>query len=144
MILGLLAYWLFAGTIFNIAPTMAADLGLQTSLMNIAVPITALFSGIFVVVMGGLADRIGRVKIVQWGFVLGIVGSLMVGLAPSGALASPFLILGRMSSEPAKASVPSTWSSRRVPTWCSWTWACPTWTATACSSGFASSRTCRS
>ena len=34
-----------------------------TSVMNIAVSITALFSGIFIVVIGGLADRVGRVKI---------------------------------------------------------------------------------
>jgi DHA2 family multidrug resistance protein-like MFS transporter len=46
--------------------------------------------------MGGLADRVGRVKIVQWGFVLGIVGSLLVGSAPSGTFASIFLILGRI------------------------------------------------
>jgi DHA2 family multidrug resistance protein-like MFS transporter len=96
MILGVLAFWLFAGTIFNISPTVAADLGIQTSVMNIAVSITALFSGIFVVVFGGLADRVGRVKVVQWGFIFGIVGSLLVGLAPSGALASAFLILGRI------------------------------------------------
>ena len=35
-------------------------------------------------------------KIVQIGFIFGIVGSLLVGLAPSGALASTFLILGRI------------------------------------------------
>jgi DHA2 family multidrug resistance protein-like MFS transporter len=64
--------------------------------MNIAVSITALFSGIFVVVFGGLADRVGRVTVVQWGFVLAIVGSLLIGLAPSGALAATFLILGRI------------------------------------------------
>src|SRR4051795_11276918 len=81
IILGVLAFWLFAQTTLNIAPTMAADLGIETSVMNIAVSITALFSGIFIVVMGGLADRIGRVKTVQWGFILSIVGSLLVGLA---------------------------------------------------------------
>jgi DHA2 family multidrug resistance protein-like MFS transporter len=96
IILGVLAFWLFAQTTLNIAPTMAADLGVQTSVMNSAVSITALFSGIFIVVMGGLADRAGRVKIVQWGFILSIVGSLLVGLAPSGALASTSLILGRI------------------------------------------------
>jgi DHA2 family multidrug resistance protein-like MFS transporter len=96
MILGVLAFWLFAGTIFNISPTVAADLGIQTSVMNIAVSITALFSGIFVVVTGGLADRIGRVKTVQVGFILSITGSLLVGLVPSGGLASPILILGRI------------------------------------------------
>ena len=96
MILGVLAFWLFAQTTLNIAPTMAADLRIQMSVMNIAVSITALFSGIFIVVMGGLADRAGRVKVVQWGFVLSIVGSLLVGFAPSGALASSFLIVGRV------------------------------------------------
>ena len=53
--------------------------------MNIAVSITALFSGIFIVVVGGLADRVGRVKILMWGFILSIVGSLLVGIAPPGA-----------------------------------------------------------
>jgi len=70
MILGVLAFWLFAQTTLNISPTMAADLGVQTSVMNIAVSITALFSGIFIVVLGGLADRAGRVKVVQLGFIL--------------------------------------------------------------------------
>src|SRR5438105_15449477 len=76
IILGVLAFWLFAQTTLNITPTMAADLGIAMSVMNIAVSITALFSGMFIVVMGGLADRVGRVKIVQVGVVLGIVGSL--------------------------------------------------------------------
>lgn len=55
IILGVLAFWLFAQTTLNIAPVMAEDLGVETSIMNIAVSITALFSGIFIVVMGGLA-----------------------------------------------------------------------------------------
>jgi MFS transporter, DHA2 family, multidrug resistance protein len=96
IILGVLAFWLFAQTTLNIASTMATDLGIQMSVMNIAVSITALFSGIFIVVLGGLADRVGRVKVVQWGFVLSIVGSILVGLAPSGALASTSLIVGRI------------------------------------------------
>ena len=96
MILGVLAFWLFAQTTLNIGPTMAADLKVEMPVMNIAVSITALFSGIFIVVMGGLADRTGRVKIVQLGFVFGIIGSLLVGFAPSGPLASPCLILGRI------------------------------------------------
>src|SRR6188768_472785 len=96
IILGVLAFWLFAQTTLNIAPAMAADLGVATNVMNIAVSITALFSGIFIVVVGGLADRVGRVKILNWGFVLGIIGSLLVGLAPKGALAVPLLMLGRI------------------------------------------------
>ena len=96
MILGVLAFWLFAQTTLNIAPTMATDLGVTTSVMNIAVSITALFSGILIVVVGGLADRAGRVRILMWGFILSILGSLLVGIAPSGALAVPLLMLGRI------------------------------------------------
>jgi DHA2 family multidrug resistance protein-like MFS transporter len=96
IILGVLAFWLFAQTTLNIAPAMAATLNVGTSLINIAVSITALFSGIFIVVIGGLADRLGRVKILMWGFAFSIAGSLLVGLAPPGSLAAPVLLLGRI------------------------------------------------
>jgi Arabinose efflux permease len=95
IILGVLAFWLFAQTTLNISPVMATDLRVAPSVMNIAVSITALFSGIFIVVVGGLADRLGRVKVVQAGFVLSIAGSLLVGLA-SGGLASTLLMVGRV------------------------------------------------
>ena len=95
IILGVVTFWLFAQTTLNIAPDMGKDLGLDASMMNIAVAITALFSGIFIVVMGGFADRIGRVKIVKIGFFLSILGSLLVGFAPAGTLASAFLLTGR-------------------------------------------------
>src|SRR5687768_14468622 len=96
IILGVVAFWLFAQTTLNISPAMAADLDVTTNVMNIAVSITALFSGIFIVVVGGLADRVGRVKVLMWGFVLGIIGSLLVGIAPPGALAVPLLMAGRI------------------------------------------------
>jgi DHA2 family multidrug resistance protein-like MFS transporter len=96
IIFGVLAFWLFAQTTLNISPVMASDLGIETSVMNIAVSITALFSGIFIVVIGSLADRFGRVMMVRIGFVLSIVGSLLVGLAPAGSMATPFLMAGRI------------------------------------------------
>lgn len=96
IIFGVLAFWLFAQTTLNIAPVMAQELGTQPSIMNIAVSITALFSGIFIVVMGGLADRLGRVRVLTWGFLLSIAGSLLVGFAPTGALSDTFLMLGRI------------------------------------------------
>lgn len=46
MILGVLAFWLFAQTTLNIAPIMVKELRVDASLMNIAVPITVLFSEI--------------------------------------------------------------------------------------------------
>src|SRR5690348_18070460 len=103
MILGVLAFWLFAQTTLNISPTMAADLGVQMSVMNIAVSITARFSGIFIVVVGGLADRVGRVRTVQCGFVLSIVGSLLVGVCPSGPPASTSLILEAHNARDCRA-----------------------------------------
>jgi DHA2 family multidrug resistance protein-like MFS transporter len=95
IILGVITFWLFAQTTLNIAPEMGRDLGLDSSTMNIAVAITALFSGIFIVAVGGLADRVGRVKIIEAGFYLSIIGSLLVGLAPTGSWASAFLLAGR-------------------------------------------------
>ena len=55
--------------------------------------------------MGGLADRVGRVKIVRIGFYLSILGSLLVGFAPTGAMASPFLLSGRALQGPSGACI---------------------------------------
>lgn len=96
IIFGVLAFWLFAQTTLNIAPVMADDLGVETNIMNIAVSITALFSGIFIVIIGNLADRWGRVKTVRLGFLFSILGSLLVGLTPSGSMAEFFLMTGRI------------------------------------------------
>lgn len=95
LIMGVVAFWLFAQTTLNIAPTMQKDLGMEANVMNIAVAITALFSGMFTVVVGGLADRFGRIKIVQVGFVLSIVGALLIGFAPTGTFGTAFLMVGR-------------------------------------------------
>lgn len=90
-----MSFWLFAQTVLNIAPVLRADLGLASGAMNAAVALTSLFAGIFVVVLGGVADRIGRVRITRVGFLLGIAGSLLVALTPQGALAAPVLLCGR-------------------------------------------------
>lgn len=95
IIMGVIAFWLFAQTTLNIAPDMGQELGLAANTMNIAVAITALFSGIFIVVMGGLADRLGRMRVVRLGFYLNIAGSLLVGLTPAGDLGTVVLLAGR-------------------------------------------------
>lgn len=46
--------------------------------------------------MGGLADRIGRVKMVQIGFILSILGSVLVALTPTGSFSTPVLLTGRV------------------------------------------------
>jgi len=73
---------------------MRADLRISESVNNIAVSITALFSGIFIVVAGSLADRLGRVRLTNAGLALSIVGSLLIAISPSDTFA--FLMAGRI------------------------------------------------
>ena len=94
IVLGVITFWLFAQTTLNIAPTMREDLGIDVTSSNLAVSITALFSGIFIVVMGGVSDRVGRLKITRLGLALSILGSLLIVLSPSGT--PVFLIAGRI------------------------------------------------
>lgn len=94
IVLSVITFWLFAQTTLNIAPVMGADLNISHDLNNLAVSITALFSGIFVVVAGGLADKVGRMKMTYLGLILSIAGSLLIVLSPSGT--AVFLIAGRI------------------------------------------------
>jgi DHA2 family multidrug resistance protein-like MFS transporter len=94
IVLAVLNFWLFAQTTLNVAPAMREDLHISDSLTNIAVSITALFSGIFIVVAGGLADRLGRVMLTYVGLGFGAIGSLLIALSPSGTAA--FLMSGRI------------------------------------------------
>lgn len=94
-ILAVLTFWLFANSMLNIAPLMSRDLGIGANSINIAVSLAALFSGIFVVVFGGLADQLGRAKILKIGLYLSIIGSILIAVIPSGAAAEPLLLIGR-------------------------------------------------
>ena len=57
-----------------------------------AISLTALFSGMFVVAAGGLADKVGRKKITYIGLILSIIGSLCLVFAQGAVL----LIIGRV------------------------------------------------
>ncbi len=114
IVLAVVTFWLFAGTMGTVAPAVMADINatqprVNSASMNLAVSITALFSGLFIVLMGGLADRIGRVRITLIGIVLGIVGSLLLVFA-SGAAALPLLLIGRaIQASPRPASCLPRW-----------------------------------
>lgn len=92
IVFGVITFWLFAQSMVNVVPDVQADLGISMDILNIAISLTALFSGIFVVVAGGLADKFGRMKLTYIGMILSIIGSLMLILAHGSVL----LIIGRI------------------------------------------------
>src|SRR5690606_21173755 len=92
IVFGVITFWLFAQSMVNIVPAVQADLGISLDIINIAISLTALFSGIFIVVAGGLADKYGRMKLTYVGMGLSIVGSLCLVLAQGSVL----LIIGRI------------------------------------------------
>jgi MFS transporter, DHA2 family, multidrug resistance protein len=73
---------------------MDAELQISDSLTNIAVSITPLFTGVFVVATGGLADQLGRVRMANVGLVPCILGSLLIAISP--AVTVVFLMSGRI------------------------------------------------
>ena len=98
IVLAVINFWLFAQTLLNVIPGIQGSLGIERTLGNLAVSITSLFSGIFIVVAGGLADRLGRVKIMYIGIYLSILGSLLIALTPenAGGLTAAALLGGRV------------------------------------------------
>lgn len=97
IVLAVVNFWLFAQTLLNVIPGIQGELGISRTLGNLAVALTSLFSGIFIVVAGGLADRVGRVRVLYTGIALSILGSLLIALTPAnfGALSSGMLLTGR-------------------------------------------------
>lgn len=92
IVFGVLTFWLFAQAMVNIVPAVQSDLGISLRPLNVAISMTALFSGMFIVAAGGIADKIGRKKITYLGLVLSVAGSLCLVLAQGAAL----LTIGRI------------------------------------------------
>ena len=94
IVLAVISFWLFAQTTLNVATVIRDDLGISPAMSDLAVSITALFSGIFIIVAGDLADRVGRVRLTYVGLGLSAVGSLLIAASPARTAA--FLIAGRI------------------------------------------------
>ncbi|KAA9031197.1 MFS transporter [Niallia endozanthoxylica] len=92
IVFGVITFWLFAQAMVNVVPAVQKDLGISLGTLNIAISLTALFSGMFIVAAGGLADKIGRKKMTNIGLILSIIGSLCLVLAQGSVL----LIIGRV------------------------------------------------
>lgn len=105
IVLGVITFWLFAQSLLNVVPALQNTFNSNLGTISIAVSITALFSGMFVVGAGSLADKVGRVKITYVGLWLSVIGSLIIIVSDMPAL----LILGRViQGLSAAAIMPST------------------------------------
>jgi hypothetical protein len=58
IVLAVITFWLFAQTTLNVAPVIRDDLRISTATSDLAVSITALFSGIFIIVAGDIAESL--------------------------------------------------------------------------------------
>ncbi|MGE8079724.1 MFS transporter [Peribacillus loiseleuriae] len=92
IVFGVITFWLFAQSMVNVVPAVQSDLGISLGTINIAISLSALFSGMFIVAAGGFADKIGRKKITYIGLVLSVIGSLLIVITQGAAL----LIIGRI------------------------------------------------
>lgn len=92
IVFGVLTYWLFSQSLINVMPEVQLDLGISLGVLNTAISLTGLFSGMFIVAAGGISDRIGRKKMTTIGLLLNIIGSLCLVFAQETVL----LIIGRV------------------------------------------------
>lgn len=114
IVLAVITFWLFAQTTMNIGPLMAEDVGMPMEVMNIAISLSALFSGMFIVMWGGLGDKVGLKRIAVLGNIFSIVGSLLIAAA-FGGLATPMILLGRvLQGLAAGAIMPTTMALLKV------------------------------
>lgn len=91
IVLSVLTFWLFAQSVINVVPAMKNSLDISLETLTLAVSLSALFSGCFVVASGGFADKFGRVRLTVIGLVLSIIGSGLLFLAREPVL----FLLGR-------------------------------------------------
>lgn len=92
IILGVITFWLFAQSLVNLVVPLQTSFKSDIGTINIAVSLTALMSGLFIVGAGDFADKFGRVKVAYIGLILNIIGSLLIIITPL----IPFLIAGRI------------------------------------------------
>ncbi len=100
IVLSVITFWLFAQSLVNVVPILEDSFNTDIGTVLFAVSITALFSGMFVVGAGGLADKYGRIKLTNIGIILNILGSLLIIISNIPLL----LIIGRLIQEGLSAA----------------------------------------
>lgn len=78
MVLGVLTFWLFYQSMFNVVPSIQQDLNMSDTSLNAVISLGSLFSGCFIILMGSLADRFGRMRLTYIGFALNIMACLVL------------------------------------------------------------------
>lgn len=78
IVMSVLTFWLFAQSVINVVPAMKNSLAISLETLTLAVSLSALFSGCFVVACGGFADKFGRVRMTYIGLMLSIIGSALL------------------------------------------------------------------
>ena len=77
IVLAVITFWLFANSLINVIP-LQTSFGSYLSTISIAVSLTALFCGMFVVGAGSLADYFGRVRLTIIGLWLNILAHYLL------------------------------------------------------------------
>lgn len=86
IILGVITFWLFAQSLVNLVVPLQSSYNSDIGTINIAVSLSALFSGLFIVGAGDIADKFGRVKLTYIGLALNIIGSILIIITPLPSL----------------------------------------------------------
>ena len=74
IVMSVLTFWLFAQSVINVVPAMQNSLDNALETLTLAVSLSALFSGCFVVACGGFADKFGRMRLTMIGLILSMTG----------------------------------------------------------------------
>lgn len=112
IVLSVLTFWLFAQSVINVVPAMKSSLDISLETLTLAVSLSALFSGCFVVASGGLADKFGRMRMTHIGLGLSIAGSALLIVAQGPWLFLAGRVLQGLSAAcimPATLALIKTW-----------------------------------
>ena len=94
IVLSVLTFWLFAQSVINVVPAMKSSLDISLETLTLAVSLSALFSGCFVVASGGLLSLIVALVLVNlfiskghgWGWSSPLSLTMLAGALAAGTI----------------------------------------------------------